>query len=59
MGTEPARTPQLKRRKRYLRLAGAVLVGVMVGYLCKLLPADHQLLCHLAAKILGIFVGSP
>lgn len=52
----PERTRQ--RRKRLLRMAGAILVGATIGYLCPEFPPSWQPTCHLAAKIVGFLLGS-
>ncbi len=44
-------------QKRALRL-GAVVLGIGLGYLCPLLPAEKQVICHIAAKILSLLTGA-
>jgi len=58
--TPPARTPpSARKRKRYLRIAAAIVGGVVLGNVCLLLPEQHQLICHMAAKVVGLLLGSP
>lgn len=62
MGTDRlGRTRQsiARRRNRYLRLAGIVLTGVVLGHLCNLLPEKYAVPCHLASKVIALLVGSP
>jgi hypothetical protein len=47
----------ITRRNRLIRIVISVSLGVALGYLCPLLPPQHQALCHLAAKIVGFFAG--
>lgn len=48
---------EAKRRKRLLRLAGAILGGIAVGYFCPMLPLDYQKICHWGARVIAFLVG--
>ena len=51
-------TPQAaRRRKRLIRSVVVVAAGIALGQLCPLLPPAHQILCHLAAKIVSLVAG--
>lgn len=53
-------TPTSKKRKRALRRkAIMLLLGSGLGLFCRFAPVEHQDLCHWAAKLLGLFLGSP
>ncbi len=47
------------RRRRLARIAAAALVGIALGEICPLLPPAAQAVCHIAAKVLAVFGGSP
>lgn len=46
---------RLKSRK--VRLALAATVGSLLGLSCTFLSEQYQAPCHLAAKLLGFFLG--
>jgi hypothetical protein len=48
---------QAARRKAALRWVLRLGAALAVGAVCPLLPAEKQLLCHFAAKVLAIFGG--
>lgn len=47
------------RRRRWLIRISCVLGGIGLGYLCPSMPPSVQALCHLFAKALSLFGGSP
>lgn len=55
-------TPTSTKRRRVLALrrkAIMLLLGSGLGLFCRFAPVEHQDLCHWAAKLLGLFLGSP
>lgn len=50
---------QLTRRKAVIRWGLRIGAALLIGAICPLLPAEKQVFCHFAAKVLAIFGGSP
>lgn len=36
-----------------------LLLGSGLGLFCRFAPVEHQDICHMAAKLFGLFLGSP
>lgn len=53
-------TSTKRRRARSLRRkAIMMLLGSGLGLFCRFAPVEHQDICHMAAKLFGLFLGSP
>ena len=57
--TREAEARLAARRRRWLIRTGTILAGIGLGYLCPSFPESLQAFCHLFAKALSLFGGSP
>jgi Na+/phosphate symporter len=57
--TSPTPPPPKRSRKKAKRVALAALLGSSIGVLCAFLPPQYHLVCSVAAKVVGLLVGSP
>lgn len=57
--TREAEARRAKVRRRWLIRSGALLFGVLAGYICPMIPERYQFWCHFAAKIVTLVGGSP
>ncbi len=57
--TPPTDQRKLKLARTLRRKAIMLAIGSGLGLFCQFAPPDKQEVCHWAARIMGLFMGSP
>ncbi len=57
--SNPAAPISKARRSRIKRRLIMIAIGSSLGIFCRFAPLEYQDICKLAARVLGLLVGSP